>query len=118
VDTGGAVGTVQVTTSNAATGTATTTTVAVDPATGAFTAPAPAATGTYTASVTATDVNGNTATADATQDYVVSNNNPVATDDESYISYGLKGEYYGANTQINNISDFRAIVNGNAPAAT
>ncbi|MDD5299938.1 MAG: retention module-containing protein [Gallionella sp.] len=57
-DTGGTVGTVQVTATNIATGVATTTTVPVQ-ANGAFTVSAPTDTGTYTVTVTAIDNAGN-----------------------------------------------------------
>jgi len=61
-DVGGAVGTVQVTTTDTTTGVATTATVVVDPVTGTFTTPAPAVTGTYTVTVAATDTANNVST--------------------------------------------------------
>jgi len=64
-DEGGAVGTVQVTVTDIATGVATTATVPVQ-ASGAFTAPAPSGTGSYTVTVTAIDTAGNISTVGGT----------------------------------------------------
>nr|WP_248280393.1 Ig-like domain-containing protein [Marinomonas sp. UCMA 3892] len=46
------------------------------------------------------------------------NTAPVAKDDVISTFSGLNGEYYGTNSQINNISDFRALVGSKQPDAT
>ncbi|MBI5438229.1 MAG: retention module-containing protein, partial [Nitrosomonadales bacterium] len=83
-DTGGTVGTVQVTATNIATGVATTTTVPVQD-NGTFTAPAPTSTGTYTVTVTAIDSAGNVGTAGGSDanTVVVDTTAPVITLDPS-----------------------------------
>lgn len=69
-ETGGIVGTVQVTVTDTVTGVATTTTVPVQ-ANGAFTATAPTGTGTYIVTVTAIDTAGNVSTVGGTADNII-----------------------------------------------
>ncbi|MEO9653442.1 VCBS domain-containing protein [Marinomonas sp.] len=66
---------------------------------------------------TVTDEFGNTATVQKTHIYTL-NASPVAVDDETNLSTGLVGEYYGTNSQINNIADFREVVSSKDPDAT
>ena len=43
---------------------------------------------------------------------------PVAVDDRNTVTTGLVGEYYGTNSQINSIADFRSVVESKEPDAT
>ena len=65
------------------------------------------------------DSDGSTSSATLSID-VGTNTAPVAQDDgaSNALFAGLVGEYYGTNSQLNNISDFRALIESKEPDAT
>ena len=65
------------------------------------------------------DSDGSTSSATLSID-VGTNTAPVAQDDgaSDALFAGLVGEYYGTNSQLNNISDFRALIESKEPDAT
>ena len=65
------------------------------------------------------DSDGSTSSATLSID-VGTNTAPVAHDDgaSNALFAGLVGEYYGTNSQLNNISDFRALIESKEPDAT
>ncbi|MGR0278898.1 beta strand repeat-containing protein, partial [Marinomonas dokdonensis] len=70
------------------------------------------------ASVLVSDGNGGTVQQDITLNIAGENDAPVAVDDRNTVTTGLVGEYYGTNAQINNIADFRSVVESKEPDAT
>ncbi|MBN2605871.1 MAG: Ig-like domain-containing protein, partial [Thiotrichales bacterium] len=75
----------------------------------------------FTVSVASTDDAGNTVTSTATHSYSI-DATPEAHDDGNVLSnnlfLGLQGEYYGVDTQLSSVEQFRSIVDSNTADAT
>ncbi len=77
---------------------------------------------TITANVLSSDAYGNQVESEGSRTYdVIENTAPDAQDDgtiSSPLFFGLRGEYFGTNTQLSNISQFRELVENHSPDAT
>ncbi|QAB14306.1 cadherin-like domain-containing protein [Hydrogenovibrio thermophilus] len=77
---------------------------------------------TITANVLSSDAYGNQVESEGSRTYdLIENTAPDAQDDgaiSSSLFFGLQGEYFGTNTQLSNISQFRELVENNTPDAT
>ncbi|GAB3479749.1 retention module-containing protein [Marinomonas epiphytica] len=60
----------------------------------------------------------NTVTQQISLNVIGTNSQPLAMNDANTFSSGLVGEYYGTNSQIRNIADFRAVVDSKEADAT